>query len=512
MNPKLFDPEKFNKSKNGNQSKLSTDINEKQDKVIQNNHQIIQILEIDFYTDVKKILKELLGCFKNDQFSSIRIILDNPKLISGNNIIAEGIGEQNNLYAYLDAQIGSQIGNSGILYISDTLKIHTIKFSEGNQFPKTILGIAIETKQNKLGYIWFASYVQKVFTKIEADALIRQAEACGYVIQNCLLWNENNFITEYLYDALNLVNLPLLVISKNTIIFSNQNANNILRSELEDNILKEKLVKKIWNFNEKHDNQLVIDNQNYQVNFCESARELQEKYRTVLLIDKTISQRQKNYTSLVFNSINQSLRSPLNIVLGSVKMIPLIGETNKQQKEYLSTIEKRTNDSIVLVEELLDLDRLLINDGLRVQKNDVRTLIAQSSELIEHLLKQKRISINCDDIDPELLIDADKSLFTQALINILEYAIGQTRLGEILNIYANSEEGNLEIQIVDKSSGLAKIDVDKLNSFENIYEIPSNLLLARRIIEFHMGTFTIQSEQGKGNTYIIKIPRKMSAL
>jgi signal transduction histidine kinase len=507
MNPKSFDLEKIKNSQYSDYFKSLIDLSEKQEKVIQNNNIIIQILNHDYHTNIKQLIKELLSYFKNEQYSSIRIILKNIKYLPGEISISEGIGTKVNLYTYLDAQIDRQIGNSGILYISDTTKIHSIKFIEGSIFPKTLLGISIEAKQNKFGIIWFASEDLKVFNKFEADSLIKFTEACAFVIQRCIEWNEINFKNIYQNDALNLANFPLLIFSRGDVIFSNLMAKNILKLILDDINEKEKFVKRIWEFKDEIKNQIVINDQKYQIRYIDSTQEFHEIYRTVLLVDDTIPQKQMNYITLILNSLSQALRSPLNIVLGSVKMIPLLGKTNEQQKDYLFAIEKKTNDSLALVEELLDLDRLIKNNGLRIQKIDIKTLINKSSELVSHLTKQKRISIIADQFNSDILIDVDQALFTQGLVNILEYAIGQSRLSAEIIFNARCQEGNCKMVISDSSNGLSKVDVEKLNSFENIHEIPPSLLLVRRIIEFHRGRFTIQSELGKGNTFCIEIPQ-----
>jgi signal transduction histidine kinase len=511
MNPKLFDLEKIKNTKYGDYFKSITDLSEKQEKIIQNNNIIIEVLNHDHHKNIKQLIIELLGYFKNEQYSSTRIILNNPKLLSRDISISEGIGTHSNSYAYLDKQIEGQIGDTGIFYISDTTKIHTIKFSAGSQFPKTILGISIETKTNRLGIIWFASEDQKVFTKVEADSLIKLAEACACVIQRCIEWNEISFNLGCQINAMNLVNFPLLIISREDVVFSNLVAKKILKLIFEDKNEKEKIIKKIWEIKDDSANQLILNNQNYQIKYLDSIQDYHETYRVVLLVDDTIPQQQINYTSLVLNSINQALRSPLNIVLGSIKMIPLIGETNKQQNDYLITIEKKTNDAIALIEDLMDLDRLIKNNGLRIQKNDINALINKSTELVNHLLKQKRIAIINDQFNSDILIDVDNALFTQALVNILEYAISQSHLGAEIILYASCEGDICKILISDSSNGLSKVDVEKLNSFENIHEVPPSLLLVRRIIEFHQGTFIIQSELGKGNKYAIEIPQQIQA-
>jgi two-component system phosphate regulon sensor histidine kinase PhoR len=185
-----------------------------------------------------------------------------------------------------------------------------------------------------------------------------------------------------------------------------------------------------------------------------------------------------------------------------------VGDVNDNQKNYLDSIQIKTNESLVIIEELLDLKRVMKNNGLKIQSIDVKSLIDISISLVIHLAKQKRIAIINKSFNSNELINVDKVLFTQALANILEFAVNQTILGGEVDCYFDIQIEKCQLTINDRSNGLSQVEVDKLNSYENLHDMPSGLLLVRSIINFHGGTFKIQSDLGKGNTYILEIPKK----
>jgi hypothetical protein len=483
-------------------------INEKQSKELQLKEQVYQILKHDFHKDLHQLLSELLRNFQNSKFSSVRFVVIFKQFPKRNNIISEGTGSNCNEYAYLDEQIEAQLGKPGILFISDTTKIHSIKFISGNKFPKTILAISLEIDPEKFGMIWFACEDQKNFSKVESDSLIAFAEACASVIRLCIEWNENISNINFRNDILNLGYFPIFIFSRDDVIFSNLKAKQIFNNILEIKNGKEEFLNKIWDLKTEKDQIISINDNDYQILFIDSFQNFGDSCRAVILIDDTMSQQQQGYISLVIDSISQGLRSPLNLILGSIKMLPLVGDVNDHQKSYINIIQGKTEDSLAIVEELFNLERVINNNGLKIREIDIKSLIEISSALVVHLANQKRISIVNIGSNSEEMIKVDKVLFSQALANILEYAISQTRLGGEIRVFVENQAENWCISITDSSNGFSQVEVDRLNSYEILREIPKSLLLVRRIASFHGGSFMIQSSFGKGNTYIIKIPKQ----
>ena len=508
MEKDSFNLEQLKSSRYGEYFSHLQNITEKQVREILLNKKVNQILVHDYRKEINKLLSELLEYFREDQYSSIRFVVKRKNIQQGEVPITEGIGVNCSVYTYLDNQIEDQLGKPGILYISDTTRIHSIKFASGGQFPKTILGLSLGNGIEKLGLIWFACDQQKNFTKFESDSLVTLVEACITVIQQCIEWNKITFNLSFRNEILNLVNFPIFILTKNAVIFSNLATEQVLKKNLVEKKENKDLIRKIWELKIGENGFIKLHNRDYQIVFIESIQNYRESFRAAILLDDTISQLQKEYISLVIDSLSQGLRAPLNLILGSIKMLPLVGDVNDNQKNYLDSIQIKTNESLVIIEELLDLKRVMKNNGLKIQSIDVKSLIDISISLVIHLAKQKRIAIINKSSNSNELINVDKVLFTQALANILEFAVSQTVLGGEVDCYFDIQIEKCQLTINDRSNGLSQVEVDKLNSYENLHDMPSGLLLVRSIINFHGGTFKIQSDLGKGNTYILEIPKK----
>ncbi len=506
MNKKIIVPTDIRDTKNREYLEHLHEIIERQSNEISAKNQLLQIQNLNIHQDLDVVVHELLGLLWGDQFNCIRIIIKIPDDQFGDALYSKGKGNKSDSYAYLDNQIEEQLGNPGVLYISDTSKIHSIKFLPGYDFPKTILGISFGEEKEKNGLVWFACENQKYFSKHESDTLISLVRASSKIIKDCIEWNERNITLNLRNEILDQVNFPIFILSKK-IIYSNQEAKNKFRLIFEDHSKSQELINTIWKLSEGGEKHISINNSEYLVKLIDSNYFSPEKVKAVIFSDETLIKNQRNYLKVVVNSISQSLRSTLNLIQGSVKMLPLVGEVNEHQKDYLNAIHSKTTDSINVIEDLLEIERIIADDGLKLASESLNHIINNSILLVSYLAKQKHITLINKTPDSAVMVNLDKTLFSQMLACVFEFAISQTQLNGEISVETEKNNNIWNILIKDKSSGLSQVEVDRLNSRDQINEIPQTLRLARKIIDFHKGTFLLKSDLGKGNIYLIKIPQ-----
>jgi signal transduction histidine kinase len=119
------------------------------------------------------------------------------------------------------------------------------------------------------------------------------------------------------------------------------------------------------------------------------------------------------------------------------------------------------------------------------------------------------------DVAPNLPIGhGDERRLAQVLLNLVGNAIKFTDKGEVA-IKATVADGSFTVAVRDTGPGIASADQAKI--FEEFQQADDSatkkkggtglgLSIARRIIEMHGGRIWVESEVGKGSTFIFTVP------
>jgi len=173
----------------------------------------------------------------------------------------------------------------------------------------------------------------------------------------------------------------------------------------------------------------------------------------------------------------------------------------------------------VLQKEVQRLEQIL-NDFLRfargqkleLKDHDMNEILDEVADFVTPEIKQKKILIlKSYDADlPQCRLDSN--LIKQAILNIIinaEQAMGN---GGELMIRTSKDKKYIQIDITDTGPGIPKDIIDKI--FQVYFSTKKTgtglgLPTAKRIIEDHRGTISVQSEEGKGTNFSIKLPTNL---
>jgi signal transduction histidine kinase/AraC-like DNA-binding protein/ABC-type sugar transport system substrate-binding protein len=214
-------------------------------------------------------------------------------------------------------------------------------------------------------------------------------------------------------------------------------------------------------------------------------------------------------------TISHELRTPLDIILGAVQALKENEPVPDENKTYLETVGKNAEHLTRIANDLLDLSRAEINQlELNLEICDIRPIILDSFSNIQAFVpidSQVRFYLRLPDRLP--LIKADPVRLKQILLNLLHNATKFTHQGEII---LNTEVGPAEIHIEIKDTGPGIPSAIKNEIFEPFVSArPSvgdregtglGLAITRSLVLLHQGKISVESEVGKGTSFIIDLP------
>jgi len=217
-------------------------------------------------------------------------------------------------------------------------------------------------------------------------------------------------------------------------------------------------------------------------------------------------------------NMSHELRTPLNAVIGfsEVLLERMFGEVNEKQEEYLQDILSSGKHLLSLINDILDLSKIEAGRmELEAQPFDLPAAFDNALTLIRERASRNSIGLGVH-VDPRIgEVVADERKVKQVLLNLLSNAVKFTPEGGTITMSAVLNGGMVEISVADTGIGIAP--EDQAAVFEEFRQVGTDyarkregtglgLALARRLVELHGGTLTLQSEIGKGSTFTFTIP------
>jgi signal transduction histidine kinase len=217
--------------------------------------------------------------------------------------------------------------------------------------------------------------------------------------------------------------------------------------------------------------------------------------------------------------VAHELRNPLGVVREAAAVIldGLVGPVSEDQKKYIEII-KRTGDRLIhITTDLLDLAK--IESGkivVNYEKIDLLSLVRQSCEGITLRAHKKGITVSEDFPAEKLEIQGDFEKLSQVMINLLSNALKFTEKGGItVEVKDLGEE--VRCAVKDTGPGISRENLSRLFSKFEQFGKPTTssekgsglgLVISKSIIEAHDGRMEVESEPGKGSSFIFIIPKQ----
>ncbi len=155
------------------------------------------------------------------------------------------------------------------------------------------------------------------------------------------------------------------------------------------------------------------------------------------------------------------------------------------------------------------------NSNLQVEKFYLPDIIQVSVEKVKALAKKKNISITLSV--PKIEINGDKRDLTELFIILLDNAIKYSPNKKAVVVGAKKIDSKVRITVKDNGIGIKKEDLphifdrfyraDKSRTKQEVVGYGLGLSIAKRIVTLHNGNIVVESEIGKGSTFVVTLPR-----
>lgn len=236
-------------------------------------------------------------------------------------------------------------------------------------------------------------------------------------------------------------------------------------------------------------------------------------------LNQLIRQRQISEIKTDFiNNMTHEFKTPIatiNLALDAIKN-PKVIDDREKINNYLQMIRDENKRMHAQVENVLRISKLEKKE-LEINKEsyDVNDIIDEAIEHVNLIIKSREGVIVKHYEAKRTVVLLNDVHFTNVIVNILDNAIKYSPQTPKIDVYTENVKDFVIIKIKDQGSGMSKVAQKRI--FEKFYREHTGdlhnvkghglgLSYVKRIVEDHDGQIFVESEKGKGSTFIIKIP------
>ncbi|MGH0598028.1 envelope stress sensor histidine kinase HitS [Bacillus mycoides] len=216
------------------------------------------------------------------------------------------------------------------------------------------------------------------------------------------------------------------------------------------------------------------------------------------------------------SNVSHEIQSPLTSIKGFARALQDDNLPVEKRKHYLTIIETETTRLSKLSQNLLKLT-LLESEEYSPERATYR-LDQQLKQIVlnsEPLWDEKGLELDLD-MD-KVCVTADKESMSQVWINLIHNSIKFTPNGGTITIHLKEHKEFLEVSIHDTGIGIS--EEQKQHIFERFYKADSSrnrayggsglgLAIVKKVLDLHQGKIKVESVEGNGTEFIVRIPNR----
>ena len=216
-------------------------------------------------------------------------------------------------------------------------------------------------------------------------------------------------------------------------------------------------------------------------------------------------------------TVSHELRTPLTSIYGFAETL-LRGDVQFSDVErgtFLGYIASESERLINIVDDLLNVARLETGTlGLNIANTDLGATVSESvARFAEH--QEGDLAFDVEIPRSAVFVRADREKLAQIIMNLVDNAVKFSPNGGQISVSARRRSDTAEIRVSDQGIGIARADQQRIftkfyRAEEAVQHSPQGaglgLFLARGLLAAMGGRIWVESEEGKGSTFVFELP------
>jgi len=249
---------------------------------------------------------------------------------------------------------------------------------------------------------------------------------------------------------------------------------------------------------------------------------IQRRREEMLEVAQAKAEARDRAKSAFLSSISHDIRTPMNAIIGYIELAKRQGVSEETLRGYISKMESSSHHLLALITDVLEMSR--IESGkveLEPVPVDIVAAFDELGDIFAAQMSEKNLRFSTDATRvSHRRVMCDRSRFNRMLLNLVGNAWKFTPAGGriaatlVENPSTKEGEGFYELRVKDNGLGMSREFLDRVfDPFERERTSAVNgaegtglgMPITKRIVELMKGTIDVESEQGKGSEFIIRL-------
>lgn len=215
--------------------------------------------------------------------------------------------------------------------------------------------------------------------------------------------------------------------------------------------------------------------------------------------------------------LTHDMRSPLTNIHGYASLLRDHPELPDEQRTHMAQIILRNERALLeIVNNILDIEHLESGLPIMLERTnfDLTELLTDLLDSSQAPAREKEISLDYDPHPASIFIHADKQKVARILQNLISNAIKYTPEKGCVKVSATQNGHFVMIAVKDNGYGIPAGDLTHIfNRYSRVDKHKHKavgtglgLAIVKSLVEAHEGQIQVQSEEGMGSTFTVKLP------
>ena len=213
---------------------------------------------------------------------------------------------------------------------------------------------------------------------------------------------------------------------------------------------------------------------------------------------------------------SHELRTPLTTIKGYTQLLAqTVNDLPPDERAtYINAVLGEIERMMGLISELLDVSRIETN-RLQIHPQPIKWADFIDGRASAFRVQYPSRTIRFNASDATLVVFADPDRMRQVVDNLISNAIKYSPEGTNIDVEIILDEAWMATSVIDEGIGIPRDEIPQLfERFHRARNVSSRyygglglgLYIARAIVEAHRGAITVESEEGKGSRFTVKLP------